>query len=133
VPEFGTLKALGWRSGRIVAQVMGESVTTGIIGGIAGIGIGYSGAALVAAVNPKLWANIGQTNGLQQGKTAAGGQFRIFSPDTAHTVPIHLTTPVTISAIILAVVLAVVGGLLAGSIGSWRAARLSPATALRRA
>ena len=33
VPEFGTLKALGWRSSRIVGQVLGESVSTGIIGG----------------------------------------------------------------------------------------------------
>ncbi|HEV2260256.1 MAG TPA: ABC transporter permease, partial [Streptosporangiaceae bacterium] len=31
VPEFGTLKALGWRSSRIVTQVLGESVTTGIL------------------------------------------------------------------------------------------------------
>ena len=34
VPEFGTLKALGWRSSRIVSQVLGESVVTGIIGGL---------------------------------------------------------------------------------------------------
>ena len=34
VPEFGTLKALGWRSSRIVGQVLGESVGTGIVGGL---------------------------------------------------------------------------------------------------
>src|SRR5215470_5656665 len=34
VREFGTLKALGWRSRRIVGQVLGESVTIGIIGGL---------------------------------------------------------------------------------------------------
>ena len=33
VREFGTLKALGWRSRRIVGQVLGESITIGIIGG----------------------------------------------------------------------------------------------------
>ena len=38
--EFGTLKAIGWRSRRIVGQVMGEAVTTGLIGGAAGIGLG---------------------------------------------------------------------------------------------
>ncbi len=32
VPEFGTLKALGWRSSRIVSQVLGESTGTGILG-----------------------------------------------------------------------------------------------------
>ena len=39
VREFGTLKALGWRSRRIIGQVMGESVAIGIIGGIAGVGL----------------------------------------------------------------------------------------------
>jgi putative ABC transport system permease protein len=45
VPEFGTLKALGWRSSRIVSQVLGESVGTGIIGGLAGVGLGFAGVA----------------------------------------------------------------------------------------
>ena len=36
VREFGTLKALGWRSRRIVGQVMGESIAIGIIGGAVG-------------------------------------------------------------------------------------------------
>src|SRR5215469_302856 len=35
--EFGTLKAIGWRSRRIVGQVMGESLAIGLIGGAAGI------------------------------------------------------------------------------------------------
>ena len=33
VREFGTLKALGWRSRRIVGQVMGESLAIGVLGG----------------------------------------------------------------------------------------------------
>ena len=37
VREFGTLKALGWRSRRIIGQVMGESIAIGIIGGAAGV------------------------------------------------------------------------------------------------
>jgi ABC-type lipoprotein release transport system permease subunit len=36
VREFGTLKAFGWRSGRITGQVMGESIVIGILGGAAG-------------------------------------------------------------------------------------------------
>src|SRR4029077_10145704 len=36
VREFGTLKALGWRSRRVIGQVMGESLTLGIIGGVVG-------------------------------------------------------------------------------------------------
>ena len=38
VREFGTLKALGWRSRRVIGQVMGESITMGIIGGVVGVG-----------------------------------------------------------------------------------------------
>ena len=33
VREFGTLKALGWRSRRIIGQVLGESIAIGIVGG----------------------------------------------------------------------------------------------------
>ena len=43
-----------------------------------------------------------------------------------------LTAPVTISVIVLAVLLAIAGGLIAGSFGGWRAARLRPAAALAR-
>ena len=44
VREFGTLKALGWKSRRIVGQVMGESVTLGLIGGAIGVALGLAGA-----------------------------------------------------------------------------------------
>jgi putative ABC transport system permease protein len=47
--EFGTLKALGWMSRRIVAQVMGESLVVGIMGGASGILLGLAGAALISA------------------------------------------------------------------------------------
>ena len=45
---------------------------------------------------------------------------------------VHLTAPVTITAIVLAVALAIAGALIAGSFGGWRAARLRPAEALGR-
>jgi putative ABC transport system permease protein len=50
----------------------------------------------------------------------------------AHTVSVPLHPSVTTGVIILAIVLAVTGGLLAGSLGSWRIARLRPADALSR-
>ena len=40
VREFGTLKALGWRSRRVIGQVVGEAVVIGIVGGIVGVGPG---------------------------------------------------------------------------------------------
>ncbi len=63
VREFGTLKALGWKSRRIVGQVMGESVTLGIIGGVIGVGLGLAGAEIVSKMSPKLIAVVGQTTG----------------------------------------------------------------------
>ena len=62
-PEFGTLKAIGWKSRRIIGQVMGEAVTMGIIGGIVGVGLGLAGAEPVSKMSPKLFATVGQTTG----------------------------------------------------------------------
>lgn len=45
---------------------------------------------------------------------------------------VHLTAPVTLSAVLLAVVLAIAGALVAGTLGGWRAVRLRPAAALAR-
>jgi ABC-type antimicrobial peptide transport system permease subunit len=63
VREFGTLKAIGWRSRRIVGQVMGESVTLGLIGGVIGVGLGFAGAELVTKLSKPLTATPGQTTG----------------------------------------------------------------------
>jgi putative ABC transport system permease protein len=47
VREFGTLKALGWKSRRIIGQVMGEAVVLAVAGGIiAGIFGGWRAARL---------------------------------------------------------------------------------------
>src|SRR5262249_8951234 len=71
VREFGTLKALGWRSRRIIAQVMGESVAIGVIGGAAGVGLGFAGTAIITAIAPKLSASIASSTG--QRVVSAGG------------------------------------------------------------
>jgi ABC-type antimicrobial peptide transport system permease subunit len=57
VRELGTLKAIGWRSRRVVGQVMGESVVQGVLGGALGIVLGLLGVALVARVAPTLTAS----------------------------------------------------------------------------
>ena len=130
VREFGTLKALGWRSSRIIRQVMGEALALGVIGGVAGVALGFGGAALVDALAPSLTASTGASTGTAApgGGAAAGGGIA----SAARSVSVHLTAPVTIGVILLAVLLAVAGGLIAGSFGGWRAARLRPAAALAR-
>ena len=131
VREFGTLKALGWRSRRIVAQVLGESVTLGIIGGAVGVGLGFVGAALITRIAPKLSAIYATATG-QRVETAGPGGSQSFTPTASHTVSVPLHATVTVGVIVLAVVLAVAGGLLAGTFGSWRIGRLRPAAALAR-
>jgi putative ABC transport system permease protein len=138
VREFGTLKALGWRSRRIMMQVLGESVAMGIVGAVAGVGLGFAGAAIIGKVAPKLSASVpGQGGGLfQQSSQSSGGggaiAARPIGGATSHTVSVLLSPSVTATAIVLAVALAILGGLLAGSFGSWRIARLRPADALAR-
>jgi len=130
VREFGTLKALGWPSWRIVGQVMGESVAVGIIGAAAGVGLGFGGAALIDRLAPKLSATVGPASPASvsgSGRALGAGALKALD-GSSHTV----TAPVTVSLILLAVALAVAGGLIAGMVGGWRAARLRPAAALAR-
>jgi ABC-type lipoprotein release transport system permease subunit len=131
VREFGTLKAIGWRNRRILRQIMGESLVIGLIGGAAGVLVGVGGAALIQAIAPPLTAT---TQAAATGAPGGPGASiaRAAQAATTHTVSVHLTAPVTIGAVLLAVALAVAGGLIAGSIGGWRAVRLRPAMALAR-
>jgi ABC-type antimicrobial peptide transport system permease subunit len=160
VREFGTLKALGWTSRRVVGQVVGEALVIGVIGGIVGVGLGFLGSTLVTHYTGTLTAAVGPTTGSATpggartftggggfpgggggggGFPGAGGGggsftggFHRLTSTASHSVPVHLSAPVTGEAIAAAVVLAILGGLIAGSIGGWRAARLRPAMALAR-
>jgi putative ABC transport system permease protein len=135
VREFGTLKALGWRSRRIMTQVLGESVAMGILGAAAGVGLGFAGAAIIAKVAPKLSDTVPSAGGggqFQQATVSNNGVTHSIGPSTTQIVAVPLHPSVTVEVIVLAVVLAVAGGLLAGSFGSWRIARLRPVDALSR-
>jgi len=138
VREFGTLKALGWRSRRIVGQVLGESVAIGVAGAAAGTGLGYLGAGLIGALAPKLSATAGTPppagagSGTATGSGVAASLRQGLDSTATHTVSVPLSAPVAAHMIMLAVALAVGGGLLAGLLGGWRAARLRPAAALTR-
>ncbi|MFF9057598.1 ABC transporter permease [Streptomyces sp. NPDC014882] len=131
VREFGTLKALGWRSGRVTRQVVGEAVVNGLLGGALGIALGLGGAYAVTAVSPTLQAETGGSAGGGQGGPAGGfgGPGR---QAAARTLDVALTAPVSVTTVAVAVGLAVAGGLIAGAFGGWRASRLRPADALRR-
>jgi len=139
VAEFGTLKAIGWRTRRIVAQVLGESVAMGIAGAAAGVGLGFAGAAIIAAVAPKLSATVPGSSGafsLAAGQAVGpgpgGGVPHSPGAAASRLVAVPLHPSITPGVLVLAVILAVAGGLLAGLFGSWRIARLRPADALSR-
>lgn len=151
--EFGTLRALGWKKGRIVGQVAGESVVQGLLGGALGVLVGLVGVGIVGAVAPSLEASTVSANGGPggfpggppgaggiggagsgrggfPGTTIPGGRGG-FGGQTANTFEVVLHGVVTPSVIITAIALALLGGLLAGAFGGLRASRLRPADALR--
>jgi putative ABC transport system permease protein len=133
VREIGTLKALGWRTRRIVAQIMGEYAAIGLVGAVLGIAIGFAGATLIDVLAPSLAATVANNPGTapaQNVTMGASGVHHSIARGAQHTIPVNLTAPVTLEAIALAVVLAVAGSIIAGSFGAWRAARLRPAQAL---
>jgi ABC-type antimicrobial peptide transport system permease subunit len=129
VREFGTLKALGWKSGRVTRQVVGEAMVNGLLGGALGIALGLGGAYVVTAVSPTLQAEMGGGTGGGQGGPGGFGGGR---QAAARTLDVALTAPVSVTTVAVAVGLAVAGGLIAGAFGGWRASRLRPADALRR-
>jgi putative ABC transport system permease protein len=149
VREFGTLKALGWTSRRVVRQVLGEAVVTGLIGGVLGIGLGVGAALVIDRVAPTLSASVDSANaptsntGIPGGTgtgggfggggfgTGGGGRGALASAASPSTT-VHLTAPVSLNVLLLAVALAVLGGLIAGGFGGWRASALRPADALRK-
>ena len=144
-PEFGTLKALGWRSGRITAQVVGETIAMGIAGAAAGVALGLAGALAASAAAPKLTATVQTADAGQGGfggslgagggifSGTIGGPVQTFAnPNATHTVAVPFTAPVTAGAIVLAVILAIAAALIAGAFGGWRISQLRPAEALAR-
>ncbi|MDO7880941.1 ABC transporter permease [Salinibacterium soli] len=130
--EFGTLKAIGWTNGRIVGQVAGESLVQGAIGGVIGVAVGLLGVLVVNRVAPTLSAGAASTAAVGPGGGPGGGFVGgPMAEQASATSEVTLQAPITLPIILIAVGLAIVGGLLAGAIGGWRAARLRPAEALR--
>lgn len=129
--EFGTLKAIGWSNGRVVGQVAGESLVQGLIGGAIGLAIGLAGIAVINVVSPTISSTAAAPGGPDGMGGGRGGGMGGFGATAQTTSEVVLNAPITLSVVLAAVGIAVAGGLLAGAFGGWRAARLSPAEALR--
>ena len=128
VREIGTLRAIGWSRGRVVRQIVGETVGIGILGGILGVLVGVAVCALIGAVGPSLTAT---SSGAAVGASSVGAIFHQATTAAATSSKIHLRAPIDVGIVLLGLGAAVVGGLLAGIAGGWRASRLAPAVALR--
>ncbi|HEU5004355.1 MAG TPA: FtsX-like permease family protein [Actinomycetota bacterium] len=129
VREIGTLRAVGWSRGRVVRQILAETIGIGLVGGAIGIGLGYAASLAVRAFSPTLQA-------AAPGVATFGGSSasQVFGQSTTvavKNVVVHLTSPVHPVTLLIGVGLAVVGGIIAGGVGALRASRLSPAEALR--
>ncbi len=134
--ELGTLKAIGWPQSKVVRQVSGESLVQGALGGVVGAVLGIGAAAIVSALGLTLQASVAGASG---GGTGPGGgppggpfggafgQGQVVSGTT----DVVLKAPVSFGLVVLAIALSILAGLLAGSAGGLRAARLRPAEALR--
>jgi ABC-type lipoprotein release transport system permease subunit len=149
--ELGTLKAIGWSSRRIVGQVMGESVITGLIGGLFGMVLGLAALVAINAAGPSVSATVsrGGIFGGFGGNGGGGGGFgqrsggfgsmmsgqgspfggRLGGSQNAMNLVLHANIEPWM--LVAAIGFALLGGLLAGAIGGLRAAKLSPAQALR--
>jgi len=127
VREIGTLRAIGWPRRLVVRQILVETIGISAIGAVAGIALGLGAGAAIGQFSPTLSANVPTVNTSARLLASVGAS----DPIAAATNTLHLTVPVDAATIALGVVLALLGGVLAGSIGAWRASRLQPAVALR--
>lgn len=135
--EFGTLKAIGWSDRRVVGQVAGESIVQGLLGGALGLALGLGAIGIIGLVSPTISASAGTQGGQAPGEVggaggpAFGGGGGPFGQAAQAAQDIVLHAPLTIGVVLAAVGLSIASGLVAGAFGGWRAARLSPAEALR--
>jgi ABC-type antimicrobial peptide transport system permease subunit len=127
VREIGSLRAIGWTRGQVIRQVMAETIGIGVVGGVIGVAFGVAVCAIIAAVGPGLSVT---STGLSVGASSLSSLVGQSTTGTVTTI-VHLSAPVHLATILLAFAGALIGGVIAGTIGGWRAARLAPASALR--
>jgi len=131
--EIGILKALGSSSRGIMLTFIAEALVVGLAGGIAGAVAGVGVSYLIINLLSR------STLGLSGAGAGGGGGFVSFAGRGAAATASSASTTLTITPAItpellgLAVVLAVGVGVVGGLLPAWRASRMNPVEALRRA
>lgn len=144
--EFGTLKSIGWNDGRLIRQVMGESLATGMIGAAAGAVLGVIGIAVAKLVpmslevsgdggggaGPRLIGGGGPPGGPPGGGAPpGGGGGPLGAAREAATQTIEIIPALSVSTILIAAGIGAVTALIAGAAGSFKTSKLSPVEALK--
>ncbi len=109
-------------------QLLGETMGIGVVGGLLGLAFGVALAAGVGVASPSLTATTGGVPGVASSNLARQFGQTVATATSTH---VKLSAPLHPTTLLLGVAFALIGGLLAGLVGSWRAARLSPSVALR--
>jgi ABC-type antimicrobial peptide transport system permease subunit len=128
VKEIGTLRAVGWSRRRVIGQLVVETVGIGVVGAVIGMGLGTGMAAAITHYAPSLDAYTTTAGGTSSLAKLAG----VVNPEAvASTMHVRIVASVSLTSLAVGALLALVGALLAGVIGGWRAASLTPSVALR--
>ncbi|MCU1586864.1 MAG: rane protein [Frankiales bacterium] len=127
VKEIGTLRAVGWSRRRVVRQLVVETVGIGAVGAAIGMVIGTVMAAAITHYAPQLNAYTSATATSSLAKLAGVVQ----PAAVASTMQVKIVASVSAASLLYGGLLALAGALLAGVIGGWRAASLTPSVALR--
>ena len=109
----------------VVRQIAGESLAQGLIGGIFGIVLGVVVALAHRRVRPVAHRELDHR---RRQSPRPGGRARRARRRSS----VSLTAPVGVTILAIGFGLALLGGLVAGTAGALRAARLRPADALRQ-
>ena len=129
VREIGTLRAIGWSRGRVVRQLLGETIGIGVLGAAVGVAVGALIAVAVQHWSPSLTTTRPSVPG--QGSSTLSRFLDLSGNAATGVVHVPLHVPLHAATLLLGAAMALLGGILAGAIGGWRASRLAPAVALR--
>ncbi|HUI03305.1 MAG TPA: ABC transporter permease, partial [Acidimicrobiales bacterium] len=109
VREIGTLRAIGWSRGRVIRQIVGETVGIGVLGAVLGVALGIGICAAIGALGPQLTST---SSGAAVGASTVGSIFHQ-ATTAASSTKIKLSAPIGAGTVLLGLVAALVGGLVA--------------------